>query len=272
MSDQLNVEGEEWLREAALRVLGAVWETEGGVGASRLVAAAALPWLEEAVRETLGSADDDEDVLVELVGLLCSICGHAECEAASVAWLCDERGTRELLLRKVDSPYTAISMECLRLLVVSSSLGGEQAQRAVVDAGLAHDNSRYFGETFVRLLNQTEIDPLPPPGYESTLSFAAASFGDSSTAEFLYPADQKLMIEVLLRHMESIPLDMEPEWQAWLRTVRGIVLNTADYASHMHKSEQILTTLSELADEWPAGQLRDAVEGVLLHCTSVLSP
>eukprot|EP01050_Picozoa_sp_SAG11_P017574 SAG11_NODE_2549_length_3231_cov_3.053640_1_plen_231_part_00 len=73
------------------------------------------------------------------------------------------------------------------------------------DALLQNLNARYFGETALRIMNESVVDdetPLPP-GYRPTLTVLGYIHSTKDSADFLYPADQKILCENTAESVQS---------------------------------------------------------------------
>ena len=87
-----------------------------------------------------------------------------------------------------------------------------------------------------------------------------------ASANFLFPADQKILVDVLLRHMACIPYhpdanhqaaELDDVWLAWIATVGGICANSTQYIEGgLHKGHEILAALKSLREELPDGEAK----------------
>lgn len=199
----------------------------------------------------------EDETITEMARILLNIVVHESSSCESFAWLCTE-ATLTLVLDNITNPFREASLALLELLMTACTELGPVALRSFVKIATNHENSRYFGETLLRVMNEFEIDSETPPpsGYRPALTIAAFIFSSVLTADFLYPADQKILLDVLLRHMECIPMEIEQEatWLAWVQCVGGIIVNSENYREDMHKPHAVLKALATVrdADDLPA--------------------
>ena len=151
---------------------------------------------------------------------------------------------------------------------------GSVALRSFVTLATGHANSRYFGETLLRVMNEAELDsetPLPT-GYLPAVVVLGYLHSEKGTADFLYPADQRVLLDVLLRHHACIaPTSaMEQAWLAWIRTVGGIVLGSSQYKEGLHKAHEIIEAFKQLREELPDGEAKEAARAMLGKVLPVL--
>ena len=163
----------------------------------------------------------EEEVFTGMLGMLHDIVAHPTATPESVAWLCTPAVT-ELCMVMVTDPFRPSCLKLVELMMTAATELGPVALRTLVQHATTHDNSRYFGETLLRTMNEAELDgesPLPV-GYRPAVtvraqprpyavSVAAPPFfshryravqvlgfmhATASSANFLFPADQKILL------------------------------------------------------------------------------
>ena len=227
-----------------------------GMDASKLTAVVDKDWFVIAILRMLREPPEAE-VFVQMVKTLRDVVAHATSKPEAVAWLCTQAVT-ELCLAMVTDPFNPLSLALIDLLMTAAMELGPVALRSFVKLATGHENARYFGETLIRIMNEAELDTdhPPPTGYKPAVMVLGFMHASSDSADFLYPADQRILLDVLLRHMGGIAHTAAnaETWMAWIQAVSGIVLNSKQYRDgDLHKGKEIIDALRMLREELPEG-------------------
>jgi hypothetical protein len=222
---------EPWLQSEVAATFAGIC----GMDAAKLAAVVNRDWFVIAMLRLLREPPADDQVFVSIVTTLRDLTAHSSSRPENIAWLCTE-AVLELCLGMVTSPFSPVCITLVDLMMTAAMELGPVARRSFVSLATAHANSRYFGETLLRTMNESEldVDEPPPVGYRPALMVLGDMHSQAETADFLFPADQRVLLDVLLRHVGGIALtpSMEETWLAWIRTVGGIATNSKQCGDH----------------------------------------
>lgn len=258
---------EAWLQAE----IGATFVGICGMFPEQIIAIVDKDWFVIAMLRMLRSPPEDE-VFTGMVGVLHDVVAYEASTAESVAWLCTPAVT-DLCMAMVTDPFRPACLKLIELMMTAATELGPVALRSFVQHATTHENSRYFGETLLRTMNEIELDtesPLPI-GYRPAVTVLGFMHATPVSANFLFPADQKILIDVLLRHMSSIPMMqdathpqtlLDDTWLAWIAAVAGICANSTQYREGgLHKAKDILAALKTLREELPEGEAKKSATG-----------
>lgn len=253
---------EAWLQAE----VGATFAGICGMFPEHIIAIVDKDWFVIAMLRMLRSPPDDE-VLTGMVGVLHDVVAHSASTPESVAWLCTPAVT-DLCMAIVTDPFRPACLKLVEMMMTAATELGPVALRSFVHHATTHENSRYFGETLLRTMNELDLDTdaALPVGYRPAVTVLGFMHAIPDSANFLFPADQKILIDVLLRHMACIPYqadanhqaaELDEVWLAWIATVGGICANSSQYIDGgLHKGYDILAALKTLREELPDGEAK----------------
>eukprot|EP01043_Picozoa_sp_COSAG02_P045329 COSAG02_NODE_4133_length_5737_cov_4.247960_1_plen_861_part_10 len=145
----------------------------------------------------------------------------------------------------------------LAMLIAITSTADTRTKRKVAAAVCpGHARGREIVGDLTRLLNDSQCGGLVWESALSMLSFviddSVAAAGETSNADLvLSPADQRVLLDVLLRQPEYVPLSSMGLWRCWLRAVHAILCRSKTYTSQSigrgrHRRLDILCALEAL--------------------------
>jgi hypothetical protein len=253
---------EAWLQAE----IGATFAGICGMFPEHIIAIVDKDWFVIAMLRMLRSPPEDE-VLTGMVGVLHDVVAHSASTPESMAWLCTPAVT-DLCMAIVTDPFRPACLKLVEMMMTAATELGPVALRSFVQHATTHENSRYFGETLLRTMNEVDLDSDAglPVGYRPAVTVLGFMHAIPGSANFLFPADQRILIDVLLRHMAAIPLlpdanhpetELDDTWLAWIATVAGICSNSSQYKEGgLHKGQDILSALKTLRDDLPDGEAK----------------